>query len=66
MKFRGRMPFDEGVLLRGWYNTLSLRSITAEQRADTAEQELAKVRQRAEKLAALLRSQGIQPPKNDQ
>jgi Uma2 family endonuclease len=42
------------------------RADEAQHRAEKAEQELTKARQRAEKLAALLRSQGLQPPENGQ
>ena len=42
------------------------RADQADQRATHAEQELVKARLRAEKLADMLRSQGLEPPGNGQ
>jgi Uma2 family endonuclease len=45
-------------------NQAQSRADQAQSRADQAERDLAKARQRADKLAALLRAQGMQPPEN--
>lgn len=42
------------------------RAEQAEHRANEVEQEVAKARKRAERLAALLRAQGVEPPENGQ